>query len=332
MKNRIVWTQVKEMLVIFLSLLPYAICVHRLLVPLNIVGGGLTGLCEIILFATQSMLPPGSLNGLIGGIGGVPIWVSTVLINSVLLTIAFFTVGWRFCLRTLWGVFTLSFWLKVIPISPTPFLSDPFMACVVSGLICGSGLGMVFLNNGSSGGTDIVATIVNKYKHISMGRGLLMCDFCVICSAYLLPNVRNSGHPVELIMCGLCFTFMCTFAVDMVMSKSRESVQFFIFSMYKSNEIADAINTRANRGVTILDGKGWHSQKPMQVVTVLAKRYQSKQIFDLIKEIDPNAFVSQTSTIGVFGKGFDTVLNKQEQERARQLEIQFEEEEKSKAQ
>lgn len=314
-----VFTDVRELSAIFLSLAPYAVAVNQLLVPHNIVGGGLTGLCEIIFFATRNILPPGSLGGLIGANGGIPIWLSTVVINSLLLVVAIYQVGWKFCLRTIWGVFTLAFWLRTVPIAAKPLLSDPFMSCIVAGIFCGLGLGFVFLNNGSSGGTDIVAMIVNKHRHVAIGQTLFLCDLVVISSAYFLPNIQS----IEPIVMGLCFTLMCTVALDTMMGRVRQSVQFFIFSKYKASEIADAINQRAHRGVTMLNGTSWYSKRPIQVVTVLAKRYESKKIFDLIKEIDPNAFVSQTEALGVYGKGFDTVLNEQEQARARQLELEF---------
>lgn len=280
-------TTIKELLLISVSLFPYAFAVNQLLVPHSIVTGGLTGLCEIIYFATDKY---------------VPIWLSSFVINLSLLAVAFKVVNWRFCVRTLYGVLNLVLWFKVIPIADEPMLHDPFMACVISGVLCGIGLGMVFLNNGSSGGTDIIATIVNKYWHVTLGRVLFYCDLIIISSSYFLPNVHN----IEIIMFGLCFTFICTMAVDWIMRQGRQSVQFFIFSQ-KYEEIANAINTRIPRGVTILDGEGWYSKQPMHVITVIARKNESNRIFRLVQEIDPNAFVSQSETIGVFGKGFDPI-------------------------
>lgn len=300
-KQRVVSDMI-ECFFITLFLLPYAIAVNQLLVPHNIVGGGLTGLSEILYFATDRF---------------VPIWLTTLVVNSLLLLAAVITLGWLFCARTIWGVISLTFWLKIIPISSEPILHDPFMSCVVAGLFCGASLGMVYHNNGSSGGTDIIAMIVNRYRRISIGRVLFLCDLIIIGSAWFLPNI----HSLEPIMMGLCFTFMCTIAVDAVLNKARQSVQFMIFSPHHAEEIADAINQRAHRGVTMLEGVGWYKKKRIRVVTVLARNHESRLIFDIIKAIDPNAFVSQTNTQGVFGKGFDTVLNKQEQERARAIEL-----------
>lgn len=279
--------KVRELLLIFIGLCPYAAAVNLMLVPNNIVGGGLTGLCEIIYFATK---------------GRIPIWFSTLTINVVLLIIALKLIDWKFVVKTIYGVACLTFWLKFIPIVEDPLVHDPFMASVVGGMLCGCGLGIMFLNNGSSGGTDIVAMIVNKYRHVPLGRVLFYCDLIIISSAYFLPNVHN----IEKVLFGLCFTFMCTNVVDMIMNKLRQSVQFFIFSN-KYEQIADAINTKVLRGVTILDGKGWYSKHDMHVVTVLAKKSESNKIFALVKEIDPDAFVSQSEVIGVYGRGFDPI-------------------------
>ena len=286
-RKRKPFVTVMELSLIFLALLPYAFAVNQLLVPHDIVGGGLTGLCEIIYFATNRY---------------VPIWLSTFAINGILLIIAMKVVGWRFCLKTIYGVLCLTFWLKMIPIAAAPLVEDAFMSVVASGMLCGAGLGVVLLSNGSSGGTDIVAMIVNKYSHISLGKVMLMCDFIIICSAYFLPNV----HSVEKILLGLMFTFMCTTALDWIMRQVRQSVQFFIFSQHYE-EIATAINTKIPRGVTILEGQGWYSKQTVHVITVLAKKTESNRIFRLVREIDPNAFISQSETIGVFGKGFDPI-------------------------
>ncbi len=277
----------KELLFIAIALIPYAYAVNRIMVPHIIVSGGLTGLCEILYFATNKF---------------IPIWLSNLTINTILLAFAFKIVGWRFCLRTVFGAFTLSMWLKVIPIADDPIMHDPFMACIVSGVVCGFGLAVVFLNNGSSGGTDIVAMMVTKFRHVSMGTILLYCDLIIISSAYFLPDVRS----IEKILYGLCFTAVCSMTIDSVMGRLRQSVQFFIFSP-KYEEIANAINVRVNRGVTVLHGEGWYSKQPMHVLTVIAKKSESERIFRLVNEIDPNAFVSQSAVIGVFGKGFDPI-------------------------
>ncbi len=304
--------EVLEYTFIFFGLIPYAFAVNQLLVPAEIVGGGLTGLAEILYFATNT---------------AAPIWLTTLVANAFLLIVAMYLVGWRFCVRTVWGVLALSFWFRFIPIAKEPILHDTFMAVMIAGMLCGLGLSIVFLNNGSSGGTDIIAMIVNKYRRMSIGKVLFACDLVIISSAYFLPQ----NHRLEPILMGLCFTFMCTMTADSIMARARQSVQFFIFSKYKSAEIADAITQGIHRGVTEIDGIGWYSHKGVRMLFTVVRVHESNEVFRIIKSIDPNAFISQSVALGVFGKGFDSVLtNKKEQARAQELEALYEQEEASK--
>lgn len=281
---------IKEYIMIAICTIPYAIAVNWILVPHAIVGGGLTGFCEIIYFASGTQ---------------IPIWLSSFVFNVALLIAAFFTVGWRYCVRTLWGVLCYTIWLKVFTIPDEPVISDPFMAVILGALFLGSFLGIVFMNNGSTGGVDIVAMIVNKYRHLPMGRVLMTCDIVVIMCAYFLPEVRS----LEKILFGLCFTFVATTAVDWVLNRSRQSVQFFIFSE-KYEEIAEAIMTQVPRGVTLMDAQGGYSKEPIKVVTTIARQHESATIFRLVNAIDPNAFVSQSQVRGVFGQGFESIREK----------------------
>lgn len=280
----------KEYLMIVLCTIPYAIAVNLILVPHEIVGGGLTGLCEILYFATDKF---------------IPIWLSSFVFNLALLIAAYFTIGWRYCVRTLWGVLWYTIWLKVIDIPDVPVITDPFMAVILGGLFMGIFLGVVFLNNGSTGGVDIVAMIVNKFHHLPMGRVLMACDIVIILCAYFLPEVRS----LEKILFGLCYTFMAGTAVDWVLNRTRQSVQFFIFST-KYEEIAEAIMTEVPRGVTLMDAQGGYSKEPIKVVTTIARQHESATIFRLVKAIDPNAFVSQSQVRGVFGEGFESIKEK----------------------
>lgn len=315
-----VFRTITEYLGILFGLMLYAISWKQLILPCNVVGGGVTGICALIYYATKGVVLP------IVGTGGIPIYFSTIVINAILLTIAVRVLGWNFCLRTAYGVLCLTMWLAVIPeavpltqdlinqgITSGTLLpgnklvltiidpNDVFMACVVGGLIMGMGVGIVFLNNGSSGGTDIITMMLNKYRHISLGRGLFLCDLFIITSSILLPD-----GSVERVVQGLVLMVCSTTTVDYVVNGMRQSVQFLIFSQ-KYEEIANAINVEVNRGVTILDGTGWYSKEPVKVVTVLARKSESGQIFRIVRDIDPNAFVSQSAAIGVYGKGFDVM-------------------------
>lgn len=305
---------VVEYVAIFLAMFPMALIVNWIILPHNIVSGGLTGICAIIYYATSGMFP--DTFAMYGG--SIPVWLTTLVFNIVLLIVAYFTVDWRFCVRTLFGTLTLSMWYRIIPVRLTPLIDDPVSACIVGGIAFGVALGVVMSNNGSSGGTDIVAKVVHHYHDISLGRVMIICDLIIIASSYMLPLPEHFMHEgitaqeitdfkTRRILYGLCMTVSYTLSVDTMMTHLRRSVQFFIYSQTHHAEIATAINQSVNRGVTILEGMGWYSKQPMHVVSVLARRHEAAQIMRIVKEIDPNAFVSQANVSGVFGKGFEAI-------------------------
>ena len=284
------WIIIREYIFIAFGLFMYSAAWKGFLLPHLITGGGVTGIGAIVFYATK-----------------IPIFVTYFAINFGLLVIAVRTVGLKFSLRTIYGVAILTLFFAFLPQAiPGTFVGedDNFMACVIGGLLSGAGIGIVFLANGSSGGTDIIAKVVNKYRNITLGRVLLYCDVLIICSSYFF----DFGS-IEKIVYGLTTMAISTVAVDMVISGVRQSVQFFIFSK-EYEQIATRINIEAHRGVTILDGMGWYSKEPVKVITVIARKNQSTKIFRIVKEIDPNAFISQSSVIGVYGKGFDVIKGK----------------------
>ncbi len=280
----------KEYIFIAAGLFMYAAAWKAFLLPHQITGGGVTGISALVFYAS-----------------GLPISVTFFAINAVLLLVAIRTLGAKFSLRTVYGVGILTLFFSILPQAPIGTFvgnKEDFMACVIGGLLSGVGIGMVFLNNGSSGGTDIIAKVVNKYRNITLGRILLYCDVLIISSSYFLAN-----GSIERIVYGLTALTVTTLTVDMVINGVRQSVQFFIFSK-NYEEIASRINSEVHRGVTILDGMGWYSKEPVKVITVIARKNESIKIFRLVKEIDPNAFISQSSAIGVYGEGFDVIKSK----------------------
>ena len=302
-----------EYIIIFLALGPFALMVNWIFIPANFVGGGLTGICSIIYYATQGAFPTlfAQYNG------AIPVWLSSFSINAILLLIAAKVLGWRFSVRTIWGVICLTFWYWLIPIRETSLIEEPMVACVVGGLAFGTFLGIVMSNNGSSGGTDIVAMLVSHKWDISIGRVFVICDAIIIISGYFLPVpdamqdivTSDADYKLRRVLYGICLTISCSIAVDWILARSRQSVQFMIFSA-RYAEIATQINTQVKRGVTILDGKGWYSKQPMHVVTVLASKQESHQILRIIHDLDPNAFVSCANVSGVFGAGFEPIKTK----------------------
>lgn len=299
-----------EYLVIIIGIAPMALMVNWVLLPHAFVGGGLTGICSAIYYLTG-----GWFEGLFPEYGGaIPVWLTTFVFNAILLLIAGLTVGWKFCIRTMVGVVAISFWYRVIPILPEPLIADPWLGAIIGGFVFGLSLGCVLAANGSSGGTDIVAMIVNHYRDISLGNIMLLCDVLIIASAFFLPlpasmqeEVANPMYlQIKRVLCGVAMTVSYTAAVDWLMARLHKSVHFLIYSS-KYDEIATAINTTVNRGVTVLDGTGWYSKKPVKVISVLVRKPESSMVLGLIHEIDPNALVSYADVGGVFGLGFDKI-------------------------
>lgn len=283
------WVELRELVIIALCVAPYALVVNRVLVPHAIIGGGLTGLCEIIYFASGEL---------------IPIWLSNLVINLILLVTAIFLLGWKPCIRAMYGIMCLTIWLRVITVSDVPVISDPFMAVILCGILNGAALGLLYMNNGNTGGTDIVAMIVNKYRHVTMGRALFMVDVLIISSAWFLPQVTK----VEQLLFGLCYVFVETQSVDWVMGRGRQSVQFFIFSK-EYDKIAEAIMTRVGRGVSFLEAQGAYSKQETKLIMLIVRKSEATQIFRIVHEIDPTAFISETPTRGVFGQGFENLKN-----------------------
>jgi uncharacterized membrane-anchored protein YitT (DUF2179 family) len=298
---------------IIIGIFPMALMVNWVLLPHAFVGGGLTGICSIIYYLTNGMFP--TLFPEFGG--AIPVWLTTFVFNAILLLIAGLTVGWRFTIRTMVGVAAITFWYRIIPIMPEPIIPDPWLGAIIGGFVFGLSLGAVLAANGSSGGTDIVAMIVNHYHDISLGNIMLFCDILIIASAFFLPlpeSMKIEGeNPVYLqikrVLYGVCMTVSYTAAVDWLMTRIHRSVHFLIYSS-KYDEIATAINTTVNRGVTVLDGTGWYSKKSVKVISVLVRKPESSLVLSIVDEIDPNALVSIADVRGVFGSGFDKIKAK----------------------
>ncbi|MGL5272120.1 MAG: YitT family protein, partial [Phocaeicola sp.] len=224
-------------------------------------------------------------------------------INAILLVASLIILGWKFSMKTIFAVFTMTTLLPIIQswtVDLKMLEDQPFMACVIGASFCGGGIGVAFSANGSSGGTDIVAAIINKYRDITLGRVILITDMVIILSSYL------ALQDWEKVVYGFATLYISSFVLDQVVNSVRQSVQFFIISK-KHEEIGHRINKDLGRGVTIIDGVGCYTKANVKMMFVLAKKRESTTIFRLIKDIDPVAFVSQSAVIGVFGEGFDRI-------------------------
>ena len=305
--HKMILNEVKDYFFIALGLFMYTIAFTVFLMPYQIVAGGVTGLSAIIYYAT-----------------GFHLENTYIIINGILLVVALKILGIRFLMKTIFAIFTLYFMLKfaqdLIPKQPNGLPiklmgeGQDFMSMIIGSIITGIALATVFFNNGSTGGTDIIAASINKYHNVSLGNVLIAADFCIIGSCMFFPQFGNYVERAHKVMFGFCVMGMENYTLDYVMNARRQSVQFFIFSQ-KWQEIANAIGMKMHHGVTILDGHGWYTGQQIKVLCILAKKNESVNMFRLIKMIDPNAFVSQSSVIGVYGEGFDEMKVKIKEEK-----------------
>lgn len=263
----------------------YAFGFTGFVLPEKVVIGGLAGIGSLIYFKF-----------------GIPVAITSYALNLMLLGLASRMVGRQFVIRTVFGATAISFFIGIFqPLFTEPFVQQQaFMNILIGGAIIGIGLGTVFINNGSTGGTDIVAAMVSRHSNVSVGRTMLYCDFVIISSSYLL------FHQIDKVVYGLVVLFVASSVADMVINTNRQAVQFTIFSKYWE-EIATAINNEAHRGCTVLSGMGWYSKHEVKVLLVMCRKIESVTIFRIIKSIDSNAFITQANVNGVYGEGFDEI-------------------------
>ena len=303
-KQEIIY-EVRDYFNITLGLMLYTLGFTVFLLPYEIVTGGISGIGAIVFYST-----------------GFPVQYTFFIINAVLIILALRTLGWKFLTKTIYATFMLTFMLQVaqsLIVQPDGSFhkllgeGNDFMSLVIGCTITGTALAVVFLNNGSTGGTDIVAAVLNKFHNISLGKALIMVDFCIIGSCLFIDNFGAIDLRFRKVVFGLCTMLIECLMLDYVMYWQRQSVQFLIFSK-KYQEIAYAISRTTDHTLTILDGHGFWTGKETKVLCLLAKKRESVKIFRLIKQIDPNAFVSQSSVIGVYGEGFDEMKVKIKEE------------------
>ncbi len=256
------------------------------LIPAKIVGGGLTGIATIIYFLL-----------------GWDVGLTTLVINAVLILLAIRILGASFGIKTIYCVLVFSGLLTVMrPLFDEPIVSEIMMNAIIGGILGGLGAGIVFVNGGSTGGIDIVAMIINKYKNISLGRLLLGMDVLIISSSYFLLHTSS----IETVVYGFMTMAILAYTVDMVISGNKQTVQFFIISS-KPDELRKSVIFEAERGLTVLHGTGGYSGEERKVLMVIARKNETQMIFKVVKQIDPEAFITVGTVMGVYGQGFDKI-------------------------
>jgi uncharacterized membrane-anchored protein YitT (DUF2179 family) len=261
-----------------------------IIIPTGLTSGGLTGLSTIIEYATGGAIPM-----------GVPYWI----INIGLLIIGFLSLGRAFGIKTIYVIILTSVLFNVLPQFPEleyhGFHDDKLVAALLGAALESVGLGLVLLRGGSSGGTDIVAMMINKYWPVSPGRVYLYTDVLIIASLFLIPGT-------ELIDVVYAYIIMLgfSFGIDFVLLGNKSSVQILVFSQHYE-KIADHIINDVHRGVTALQSVGWYSQKESKVLLIVSRKHQMNEVIKEIRNIDPKAFVSVSTAMSVYGEGFEEV-------------------------
>ena len=297
-----VGTVVKEYALVTLGVVSYALGWTIFLLPNNLIGGGVSGFASIVYYAT-----------------GLQMGITYLILNVLLLIIGTKILGTGFGGKTIYAIVMTAVMLSVMPkLIPTDFihefaLSNGKLICtILGGVVAGMGIGLSISQGGSTGGTDIVALLWCKFYPASPGRVILIIDVGIILSSLMFPSYTESGEllpfaeKLAIVVYGLIQVTVSGYAIDLYLSGSKQSVQAFIFTK-KTKEMADAIAFDMKRGVTVLPAKGWYSKEDREVLMVVTRKTDLNLLLRYVKTIDPEAFLSVSSVMGVYGKGFDTI-------------------------
>ena len=296
------WTTLKEYGLVTLGVVAYALGWSIFLLPNNLIGGGVSGFASILFYAT-----------------GIPMGVTYLVLNIILLLIGTKILGTGFGGKTIYAIIMTSIMLSIMPkIIPSDFihefaLSNGKLICTfLGGIIAGFGIGLSISQGGSTGGTDIVALVWCRFYSASPGRVILIIDVGIILSSLLFPSYTEAGEllpfteKLAVVVYGLIQVTVSGYAIDLYLSGSKQSVQAFIFTK-KVTEMADAIAFDMKRGVTVLPAKGWYSKEDKSVLMVVTRKTDLNLLLRYVKSIDPDAFLSVSTVMGVYGQGFDTI-------------------------
>lgn len=262
------------------------------LIPNGLASGGLTGLCTIIQYGT-----------------GVPVGWTFPIINIGLLIMGVLSLGKSFGFKTIYVIALSSLLFELLPNLPADIVEkleitnipDRLVVCLVGAGLESVGIGIVLLRGGSTGGTDIIAMMINKYWPVSPGKVYLFSDIFIIASLFLIP-----GQGIVDVIYAYVVMLTFSFGVDFVILGNKSSVQLLVFSS-KFQEIADHIIYDVQRGVTALNSIGWYSKKESKVLLIILRKNQMNEVINEIHRIDKHAFVSVSSAKSVYGEGFEEI-------------------------
>lgn len=288
MSNRKILKTVWDYVVITLACMFYCSAWTQVFMPNGIASGGITGLCTIIQYGT-----------------GFPMYISYGIINAILLVLAFLILGRTFGIRTIYAMAAITLFMDILPMLDLPVLvlreGNGLLIPVIASLMEAFAIAVMINYGSSSGGTDIIALILNKFLPVSLGQVYIATDLLIIASIMLIP-----GKTIDDMLYGYLAVIVFSFGLDYIMLGRKSSVQMIVFSDHYA-EIADYINKKLDRGVTALNAIGWYSQKDKKVLLILVRRSEMPQITDKIKKVDPRAFVAVTPVSSVYGEGFEEI-------------------------
>lgn len=290
-----IWTMLRRYIMIALGIMMYVVCWIIFLIPNHIVGGGVVGLSSVVYIIT-----------------GFPTGITNFIINAILFCFGFYFLGKHFAVSNIYGIVVTSIefllFQQVLKIQDIPAVIelgklDPFVCALIGGVVSGIGIGIVFTNGGNSGGSDVIALIFNKFYNVSLGSVIMVVDAIVIISSILIP-----GNGIQQIVYGVIVLMSFTFTIDYVIDGRKQTYKILVFSK-KNEEIADVIGNEIKRGATFLNGTGWYTKQDTKILMVVVHRNEKVKVMQLIKTLDPEAFMTIEKTEGVFGKNFEKFKN-----------------------
>ena len=285
------WEFIKDFFAINLGMAIYSLGWAAFLLPYHITTGGMVGLFAILYYVK------------------FPISLAVMIANMGLLCFAYKPLGWKFVIKTAYAVIALSTFLEMgqhMMTDETGQLiqlmgeGQDSMACVLGAILNGIGIAIVFLSGGSTGGWDVIAALVNKYKNISLGRVMLFLDLLVIASCWPI------FHDWRMVVFGYVTLAVYSYVLDLVINSARQDIQFIIFTK-KPQEISERIIHETVHTVTSWNAEGYFSHQDIKILITIVHKRESVRILRLIQEVDPQAFVSQSRAEGVYGNGFKAI-------------------------
>ncbi|HPR60663.1 MAG TPA: YitT family protein, partial [Prolixibacteraceae bacterium] len=272
---------IKSWAIMFIGSMLFSLGWTVFLIPADINGGGISGVGALVYYLT-----------------GIPAGVIYLAINAVLVVIAIIKLGANFGAKTIVNMLLISAMLTFFQnMFSEPLIDDKFLSAVLGGIAGGIGLGLVFSQGGTTGGTDIIASLVMKYRRISPGRVIMYCDVIIISMSWFV------FHSAEILVYGYVSMWVVSYTLDAFLNGANQSAQIFIFSE-KWEAIRDAIMHDNHRGVTLMDATGGYTNKPVKLVMTVVRKRETNAVFSRIMAIDPKAFITMGSVMGVYGEGF----------------------------